>query len=449
MSIPAWPMFMGGENPLLSDVVEGLKESERWALDQVAAGQQAQLTALLQWSIANVPYYRRLKPFRIASDAVRRNPNAFWKIWRTLPVLSKSVLRDQGATLRAPSVPRGHLPLRQQLTSGSTGIPVEVQSTARSYVMWLALGQREYQWFQRDFTKRFGSIRYLDPTDRDPKGGVFTPWGPPPAPPSVAGIGGFIHVGHPIDVLAAWLKRFDPHYLLTYPSVAAAIMDEMPSKPAALEQVACFGEAVSPDLAARLQNQWGVRVSESYSANEAGYVAMRCAEEGALHIQSESALVEIIGAGGLPCEEGESGRVIVTPLHNLAMPLIRYDIGDYATVGKPCRCGRALPVLTQVLGRVRNLARAPDGRKFWPVNLGLLREIRAVRQFQYVQTASDTIQLRLVLEAPLSEDEQQRASDLVRKALGHPFRVEIAPVQAVERGPSGKFEEFLSLLPAT
>jgi len=28
------------------------------------------------------------------------------------------------------------------------------------------------------------------------------------------------------------------------------------------------------------------------------------------------------------CAPGEIGRVVVTPLHNFAMPLFRYDIGD-------------------------------------------------------------------------------------------------------------------------
>jgi phenylacetate-CoA ligase len=71
-----------------------------------------------------------------------------------------------------------------------------------------------------------------------------------------------------------------------------------------------------------------------------------------------------------------------------------------------------------------------------------------VRQFQYVQTALDKIELRLVLNRPLTEAERGQAVELVRDALGYPFRVEIMPVSEIARGPTGKFEEFLSLLPA-
>ena len=48
------------------------------------------------------------------------------------------------------------------------------------------------------------------------------------------------------------------------------------------------------------------------------------------------------------------------------MPLIRYEIGDFAEVGDRCSCGRGLPVLRRILGRVRNMLTLPDGRLIWP-----------------------------------------------------------------------------------
>jgi phenylacetate-CoA ligase len=253
-----------------------------------------------------------------------------------------------------------------------------------------------------------------------------------------------------VHELAVWLRRFDPHYLLTYPSVAEALMNEFgdaSAKPPSLEEIRLISEPLSPGLEERLRKEWGVRVSEIYSANEVGYIAFRCAEHGKLHVQSEVVLVEILDEAGSSCVAGQTGRVVVTPLHNLATPLIRYDLGDYATVGEPCLCGRELPVIDNVLGRVRNLVRTPDGRRYWPVALGQFRSMASVRQFQYVQTAPDAIELRLVLNRPLTEEEHGQAVELVRTALSYPFRVEIVPVSEIERGPTGKFEEFLSLLP--
>jgi phenylacetate-CoA ligase len=294
-----------------------------------------------------------------------------------------------------------------------------------------------------------GAIRYLPKEARDPQGKAWPSW-----PRSIAqvyrtGTSGGIHIGFPVDALAAWLRRFDPHYLITHPSVAASLLDELgdPSaKPPSLEEISFLAEPLPHELKARLAGEWGVRSSEMYTANETGYIAFQCAEHGSLHVQSESVLVEILDEAGNPSNAGESGRVIVTPLHNFATPLIRYEIGDYATKGEPCACGRESPVIQQVLGRVRNLVRTPDGRRFWRVELGKFKSMASVRQFQYVQSAPDTIQLRLVLNRPLTEEEHGQVVEFARAALGYPFQVEIVPVSEIARGPTGKFEEFLSLL---
>ncbi len=190
-----------------------------------------------------------------------------------------------------------------------------------------------------------------------------------------------------------------------------------------------------------------VGVADLYSANEVGYIAFRCLEQGRLHVQSESVLVEILDEAGRACAPGEVGRVVITTLQNLGTPLMRYDIGDYARVGAPCACGRTLPVLDQVMGRVRNLVRRPDGQSFWPARLAGMRTVKEIRQAQYVQTALDTIELRAVLDRPLSDAETRAVEDRVRKLLEYPFTVKVVPVTAIARGPTGKFEEFMTALP--
>ena len=186
-------------------------------------------------------------------------------------------------------------------------------------------------------------------------------------------------------MLARWLVEFDPHYLLASPSIAASLLDMLGTKPAALEEIRFVFEPLNLELETRLADEWQVRSTDTYSANEVGHIAFRCREAGDLHVQSESIVVEILDDGGRPCAIGETGRVVVSPLHNLAMPLLRYDLGDYATVGAPCACGRAAPVIEQILGRVRNLVRMPDGRRFWPVSLHRFRDIKAIQQAQYVR----------------------------------------------------------------
>jgi len=82
------------------------------------------------------------------------------------------------------------------------------------------------------------------------------------------------------------------------------------------------------------------------------------------------------------------------------------------------------------------------------VELGKFRTMKAVRQVQYVQTALDSVELRMVLNRALDDDEIAKVEERARAALGYPFRIILVPVAQIPRGPTGKFEEFLSAVEA-
>lgn len=448
---PGWPSFPAG--PTLPGLLDGLKVSQWWPAADVAAGQQPQLAWLVNWAATQVPYYEGeawARPAaRSLADALARDPANFPARWRELPLLTKPALRALGSRLNARTLPPGQTPLGLIRTSGSTGIPVEVQSTARTRLLWDALTVREHQWWRRDFTKRMGVIRFRKREERDRDGQARPGWGAPVALLYRSGPSSAMHIGRPVEELADWLVRFDPSYLLAYPSIMDPLMDAVAARggrPPSLEEVRLISEPLDPELQARLATEWQVRCTDLYSANEVGYIAFRCREQGALHVQSESLLVEVLDDAGQPCEPGETGRVVVTSLHNLATPLLRYEIGDYAEVGRPCKCGRGLPVLARVQGRVRNLVRTPDGRRYWPVALGRIRGVKAIIQAQFVQTALDAVELRAVCARELRPEEVEDAVKKTRQALGYAFEVRIVPLDAIPRGPTGKYEEFLSLI---
>ncbi|MEO7386284.1 MAG: phenylacetate--CoA ligase family protein [Gammaproteobacteria bacterium] len=316
-------------------------------------------------------------------------------------------------------------------------------------MIWDALTIREHLWWRRDFSKRMGVIRFRKRDQRTTDGQTRDGWGAPVGLLYRSGPSSAMHIGNSVEQLADWLVAFNPTYLLAYPSITGPLMDAVAARggrPPALEEVRLISEPLDPELQARLATEWQVRCTDLYSANEVGYIAFRCREQGALHVQSESLLVEVLDDGGNPSAPGETGRIVVTSLHNLATPLLRYEIGDYAEVGAPCKCGRGLPVLGRIQGRVRNLVRTPDGRRYWPTGLGRIRRVPAIIQAQFVQTGLNSVELRVVLSRPLDEAGTEEARGHARLALGHPFDVTVVPMTEIPRGPTGKFEEFLSLV---
>jgi phenylacetate-CoA ligase len=444
-----WPPYLAKPPARLADVIRGLEDSDRWSAAGIAAGQRSQLMLLLEWAANNVPYYRNQASLKATLKILRRSPERFDEQWLQLPLLTKETLRSESVALNAPAVPPAHLPLAVVGTSGSTGIPVEVNTTAVTRTVWDALAVREHLWQRRNFLKRLGVIRASKRAEGSRQGIDHPNWGQPVAGLFRTGPMSVVHVKQPVEVLVEWLRRFDPHYLLTYPSVAAALFDTLGpgGRTPALEEIRLIAEPVDVEFEQHLKATWGVRVTDIYSCNENGKIAQRCREHDNLHVQSEGIFVEVLNERGERCGPGESGQVVLTSLHNLATPLIRYQIGDYATAGSPCGCGRASLVIGRVLGRVRHLAMSPDGKRYFPASLWKIRAVAPVRQSQWVQTALDAIELRVILDRPLTEAETQLAADVVRETLGFPYRVTVVPMDEIARGPTGKFQEFLSLLP--
>ncbi len=185
-------------------------------------------------------------------------------------------------------------------------------------------------------------------------------------------------------------------------------------------------------------------MADMYSAEEVGYIALQCPEHEHYHVQAENLLVEILDESDRPCPPGAIGRVVLSTLHNFAMPLIRYEIGDYAEPGEPCPCGRGLPVIRRILGRERNLMACPDGQRRFPVfPAGNWMHIAPIRQIQIVQKTVDHLELRLAISTELRREEQEELKGVLRKSLGFPFRFTFAYYEEIPSGPGGKYEDFI------
>ena len=149
--------------------------------------------------------------------------------------------------------------------------------------------------------------------------------------------------------------------------------------------------------------------------------------------------------------EGTRGEVVGTYLHNYAMPFVRYLNGDAATYGtRRCACGRGLPLLESVDGRVLDVILTPDGRHilgefFVYVMLGLAY----VRQYQVVQDVIDELEMKIVADRPLTEDERRFITDKIATHTGRAMRIKISEVSSIPLTPSGKRRVTISNLKKT
>lgn len=438
-------MFFAADSEMLAVLCQ-LQMSERWPAERIRAAQGLQLAALLEHAVRTIPLQAQRLQLRNAGSIERAAHDP--ERWRELPLLTREEVRAHGMDLRSDNFSPTHGRTHVKKTSGSTGQPVEVLRTDVTQRMWEAVALRDHVWRQRDARLPSAVIRALTPAAPPPAGLKYDTWGYPYDRLWQTGPSYIMDMVADVKEHADWLRRVQPGYLLTYPTIAAALLENFAAHGAPpIKEIICVGEPISAALATSARDVLGAQIGANYTSNEVGYMALLCPDCSQYHVQSEAVLLEVLDERGAQCAPGEVGRVVVTDLHNFAMPLIRYEVGDYAEVGEACAGGRTLPSLRRILGRRRNMLLHPDGKRHWPVT-GFARyhEAAPIRQYQIVQHTRQEIEVRLVADGELTSAQLAALSAIILTALGYPFTLRFTQhTDRLDRGSGGKFEEFLCL----
>lgn len=137
--------------------------------------------------------------------------------------------------------------------------------------------------------------------------------------------------------------------------------------------------------------------------------------------------VEILELGAdVPVETGEVGRIVVTDLHNLGMPIIRYDTGDVGRFVELPNGDIDKTRLAAIEGRLLDQITDSGGRHVSPfVFYKSVWKYPTIRQFQLAQLARSTYELRLQVDD--SEFDAESIALDFRQYLGEnaDFRVKV------------------------
>lgn len=441
----AWP-FISSEAGARMLALQFQYDYTQWlSPEELRAMQFTQLRQLLAQAGRYSPYYREL----FQRLGISPGKDRVEDYWLEIPLLERAVVQEAGEKIFSEQLPAGHGRVCKGQTSGSTGEPVASLSTGITRFMYQGITLRDHLWHCRDFSKKMVVIR--PEGDRNiGKGFAISGWGPEPGVLFKSGPGALMNLRTDIATQAVWLQKQNPVYLQSLPTNILALArycrDHSLVLPE-LREVRTYAERLSDEVRETCREIWDVPVRDIYSTQELGYLALQCPEYEHYHIQAESALVEIVDESGRQVKEGEIGRVVVTPIHNFAMPLIRYLPGDYAEYGGRCACGRGLPVIKRIMGRQRNMLILPDGRQIWPsfpaqgwASLG------SIRQLQLVLAEPERIVANLVVDHPLTRENEQAFIRYLQERFCYPFTIVITYVERIGRSKGGKFEDFISLL---
>lgn len=433
-----WPEMANQSDMQALAMAMQLGQTEWWSPEKLTGHQLRQAELLLRHAAKTVRFHRER-----LSDFIRTVPDGGLTLdaFRDLPIMTRADIQEAGDALISRALPAAHGKTFPVRSSGSTGRPIEVLGTDVTSLFAGAFTMRGHLWHKRDLGAKNVDIRTANLPGKLMRRARWS---------ALPGTGRSVRldIALPIDKIFGQLIDEDPAYVQTHPNTLLGLVEyskEVGQKPASLREARTFGEALEPEVRTIISQAWNVPVVENYSATEIGTIAHQCPESTALHIQSEGVLAEILDDAGNPCAPSETGRVVLTVLHNFATPLIRYEIGDYATVGAPCGCGRGLPILTRVLGRERNLLVFPDGRKRFPeIRVGGFEQVAPLRQWQIIQRTAEDLELRLVVARDFTEVEEEAVREFLLKKFGYPFNISIEYHDHLPRAANGKFEEFIS-----
>ncbi|MDA0231126.1 MAG: AMP-binding protein [Proteobacteria bacterium] len=439
----AWPAFPDQRTAFVLSLLYQMERSEHWPAERIRRYQFRQMTLLLRHAGRHVPFYReRFKQIGLDVDAPLTPEN-----WRQIPLLTRADVQENFTALQSEAVPKAHGRVSEVFSSGSTGTPVRVQKTRLVQLFWLAFAARFHLWNGDDMSVTYGAIKTQKNADTAtyPEGVRARGWGA--GFPFATGPAVILNLNSKTHEQAEWLSRTKPDYLLSYPSILEALAKhclhegiELPS----IKRVHTMSEVLRPEVRRVCREAWDAPVYDTYSTEETGYIALQCPKSEQLLVQPEGAYVEFLDTAGRDCSAGEVGNVIVTPMHNFAMPLIRYEVGDFAEVGGKAACGRQYQVINRVLGRTRNMVRLPNGQTHYPDYQDILDGFDHVVQFQIVRRAEKKLEMKMVVRRALTSDEEQRLVVWLHERFQYPFEITFTYHDEIPRAPSGKFLDYVS-----
>jgi phenylacetate-CoA ligase len=427
---------------LVSAFGKTLRETERLRWRKLQLYQQPLLKRLLQHARDTTTFYRS----RLAFDC--NSAEAIEEVWASIPVLTRIEANANRSALLSNAIPPETGGTFREETSGSTALPFEFLKSGLTVAATQALTERMFRWWSVEGSKCLARIAY-DKEGRAPPPAGFASLGWQSS--HAAGLLHFLNAAAETDVQLEWLRQRRPDYLAAFSTnihrLALRAIDRKLDLTFAL--VMSFGTRVDPVIRDDCRTAFRAEIVDSYGSQEVGHVATQCPECGEYHLAIETSRIEILRDGDdQPARPGESGRIVATPFYNYAMPLIRYDMGDYAEAGthNP-KCSRGLPTVRRILGRARNRFRFRDGTVAWPELADFrLRELMRFKDAQLVQTEVDHIDVRYVAEGSEEPVNPDLVTQRVRDILGQPVRVSLSNVERLGRITYGKIEDCVCLV---
>ena len=400
------------------------------------------LLRLLRHCAANVPYYAGL--MAAAGEDYERDPAAYL---RRLPLLTKGLVREHFDRLTSRDLPQRRWVYNT--SGGSTGEPVKLIQDREYQDRQMATQLLSLHWAGRHFGEpalriwgserdilqgserwqmrilnRLSNDRYLNAFDMTPD--------------------------KIMDCLAQ-LNRNPPKLIVAYAQAIYELARFAQRKGIGVrpqQAILTSAGTLYPWMRATIESVFGCPVFNRYGSREVGDIACECNQHTGMHVFPWANYVEVLDEQGEPVPAGSEGEIVVTNLHNYAMPLVRYAIGDRGALApaQVCACGRRGQILQTVAGRNIDIFKKRDGTLVDGAFFFHMLYYRDwVYRFQIVQADYEWIIFRVATTG--SACDQRELDEIVRETrlmMGASCKVDFEFLDDIAPTPSGKHRYAIS-----
>ena len=427
----------------IHDYVAMLRDFYLLPTEEQQRVQEERLAELLRHAALRVPYYREV----LTSAGAFLNGNIDLSRFRHIPFLTKDILRSQFDQLKSDDLHSRHW--YKNTSGGSTGEPVVfIQDSlysdlnnATAIIRYERLGKRlgephvQLWGSERDILQASIGLRA--------KLGNFLR--------NYTFLNSFRMTEEDMAHYVSIIKSIKPKIIVSYAQSAYELAQYINSEGIHITGVGavmtCAGTLL-PFMRQEIQQAFRCEVFNHYGSREVGGIASETLAHDGLHVDMYTHLVEVVDSSGEPVQPGETGKIIVTGLHNFAMPLIRYRIGDLGIPAtEPSGAALGISRLQTVTGRTVDIFITADGTRVdgeYFTHLVYFRDW--IKKFQFVQESHNLVVFRVIrrYDANFEERELSDIEDKIKLVMGQDCQVRFDFVDEIPSSASGKYRYTIS-----
>ena len=417
------------------------EKSQWFSEEQLKEYQNKRLKEIIEHCYENVPYYRNL------FDKLKLKPNDFRDTddLKKLPFLTKDIIKKNFSSLTAKNVKKFKPFLYQ--TSGSTREPLKFYLDKTIHVLEFCYYWRHWSWagyrLGNPFVQ-FSSQYFLKRNNKD-----FFSYSPLT---KHLILNSNLFCFDNLDRFVALLREYKPLFIRGYPSTLstfALLLEKAGYHDIHFKAAFTVAEKLLGYQKQTIERIFDCPILDFYGHMESTVAVSQC-PYGSYHINPEYGVFSLDEKEEIDSVKGKRiGEVIGTSLHNFAMPFLRYRIGDIAVIDpvqKSCECGRGLPLVSEVTGRVDDIIITPDER-FITAAHGPFNFVDGILWYQLVQESKEKIVIKITKsEEASAQSIENELRPSLQKMLGEKVAIIFEFIPFPEAAESLKHKPIVSRL---